>query len=63
MAKWILICANCQAEFKCSEINDVGMASFYLPLKPVLSPEGQKCVCPQCGYEGVYQRTDLLYRA
>ena len=61
--KWVLICKNCQTEFQHSQVSDVGMASFYLPLKPDVSPEGRKCVCPKCGYEGLYQRTDLLYRA
>jgi len=63
MPKWVLICKKCQVEFQHSQISDVGMASFYLPLKPELSPEGQKCVCPNCGHECVYHRTDLLYRA
>jgi len=63
MPKWVLICKNCQAEFQHSQVSDVGMASFYLPLKPELPPENQKCVCPKCGYEGLYKRTDLLYRA
>ena len=43
MPKWVLICKKCQVEFQHSQISDVGMASFYLPLKPELSPEGQKC--------------------
>jgi hypothetical protein len=32
-----------------------------LPEKPII-PTGQKCVCPDCGFAGLYQRTDLLYR-
>jgi hypothetical protein len=63
MAKWIVICANCQVEFQHFQISDVGMASFYLPLKPELPPTGNKCVCPNCGHESIYLRNDLLYRA
>jgi hypothetical protein len=63
MPKWVLICKKCQVEFQHSQISDVGMASFYLPLKPELPPKGTMCVCPNCGHECIYLRTDLLYRA
>jgi DNA-directed RNA polymerase subunit RPC12/RpoP len=61
MAKWILICTNCEAEFQHSQISDIGMSRLFLPEKPII-PTGQKCVCPNCGFGGLYQRTDLRYR-
>jgi hypothetical protein len=63
MAKWILICAKCKAEFEHSQISDVGMARLLLPEKPEFAPTGNKCACPNCGYSASYWRTDLLYRA
>jgi hypothetical protein len=61
MPNWILICVNCKAEFQHTRINDVGIANFYLPLKPEL-PQNT-CTCPSCGYTAVYERTDLIYQA
>ena len=61
MARWILICSNCKSEFQHSQISDVGMARLVLAEKPII-PIGHKCVCPTCGFGGMYQRTDLLYR-
>ncbi len=62
MPEWVLECPNCKFRFEHSQINDVGMSSFYLPLKPEL-PAGTACACPNCGHSAIYQRTDLLYRA
>jgi len=59
----LLFVLICQVEFQHFQISDVGMASFYLPLKPELPPTGNKCVCPNCGHESIYLRNDLLYRA
>jgi hypothetical protein len=61
MVMWILVCSNCKVEFQHSQISDVGMSHLVLPEKPLI-PAGQKCVCPNCGFEGKYQRTELLYR-
>jgi hypothetical protein len=61
MSKWILICSNCKTEFQHSQIDDVGMARLLLAEKPII-PIGQKCVCPSCGFVGLYQRADLRYR-
>lgn len=61
MPMWILICTNCKTEFEHSQISDVGMSRLFLPEKPSIAA-GQKCVCPNCGYAGLYQRTDLRYR-
>jgi hypothetical protein len=63
MPKWILQCPNCKTDFGYSQINDVGMASYYLPLKPDLPPKGVKCTCPNCGSKATYQRKDLCYQA
>lgn len=38
------------------------MASFYAPLKPELPP-GNTYVCPNCGYSGIYERADFIYKA
>jgi hypothetical protein len=43
-------------------INDKGMASFYLPLKPELPPS-KTCTYPNGRYSGVYERTNLIYKA
>ena len=61
MPKWILICTNCKIEFQHSQIADVGMSRLILAEKPII-PIGEKCVCPNCGFSGTYQRADLRYR-
>jgi hypothetical protein len=63
MAKWILRCVNCRFEFEHSQISDVGMSSLFLQPKPQIPSTGIRCVCPNCGANASYQRTDLLYRA
>jgi hypothetical protein len=63
MATWILQCPNWKTDFEHSQINDVGMASYYLPLKPDLPPKGVECTCPRCGSKATYQRKNLCYRA
>ena len=62
MPRWILICAKCKFEFEHSQINDTGMSRLELPAKPDLPP-GAECVCPNCGHNATYLRTDLLYRS
>jgi predicted nucleic-acid-binding Zn-ribbon protein len=62
MSAWILKCVNCGSDFQHSQISDVGMSYLDLPRKPDM-PKGVACVCPNCGYSGIYKRTDLLYRA
>lgn len=61
VAKWILICRNCAAEFDHSQIGDVELARLLLPEKPIV-PSGQVSVCPNCGFADVYQRIDLRCR-
>jgi hypothetical protein len=63
MSKWILICPKCKTEFEHSQISDVGMPYLMIPMKPEFATNGNKCVCPSCGYAATYLRTDLLYRA
>jgi hypothetical protein len=62
MPKWILICKNCKLEFEHSRISDVGIASFYLPLKREIQP-GNVSVCSNCGHGAVYERRELIYQA
>jgi len=62
MPKWILICKSCKFDFQHSQVSYTGMASFYAPLKPELPP-GNTCVCPNCGYSGIYDRADLICKA
>jgi hypothetical protein len=62
MAKWILICLNCKSEFQYSQISDVPMSFRIFFVKPEFAPTGNQCVCPNCGFNGTYRRTDLLYR-
>ncbi len=61
MPMWVVVCANCKSEFQRTQFSDVGMSRLLLPEKPII-PIGRKCVCPNCGFAGLYQRTDLLYR-
>lgn len=60
MAKWILECTKCKFEFEHAQVNDVGMANFYLPLRPELSKTLR--VCPNCGHADQYDQADLRYR-
>jgi predicted nucleic-acid-binding Zn-ribbon protein len=62
MSKWILICPKCKTEFEHSQISDVGMSFLMIPTKPEFAPNGNDCVCPNCGYSATYLRTELLYR-
>jgi hypothetical protein len=43
-------------------IDDAGVWSLYMPLKPEFSPGGNEFECPSCGHMATYQRTDLKYR-
>jgi hypothetical protein len=63
MPKWTLQCPKCDTDFEHSQIDNVGMASFYLPLKPDLPPSGVRCTYPDCGSQATYQKKDLRYRA
>lgn len=60
MPLWVLRCVKCNQDFEYSQIDDVGYASLYLPLKPEV---GSASVCPNCGHKAAYKRTDLRYSA
>jgi len=62
MPAWILKCLKCGSAFQHSQIADMPMSWLDLPPKPEI-PKEVACVCPNCGYSGIYKRTDLLYRA
>lgn len=63
MARWVLYCPKCKSEFEHSQIADVAMARLVLAPKPQFQPNGNKCVCPNCGYSALYFGSDLFYRA
>jgi hypothetical protein len=63
MASWVLSCRNCKSELEYSKIADVGLANYFMPLKPEFPPHGIECECPNCGYKAFYQKTDIKYQA
>lgn len=63
MPSWVLECSNCELKFTHSKIDDVGMLSYLLPLKPEFPPDGTELECPYCGYKATYQCLNLTYRA
>jgi len=63
MPTWIVECSNCKSKFTQSIIDDVEMSSYFLPLKPEFPPAGTELECPNCGYQAIYQRSNLTYRA
>jgi len=67
MARWILECHLCSAEFTHSQIYE-GSPSIRDPftrtdIKPEFKSGGESVVCPNCRGTSVYQRYQLLYRA
>lgn len=67
MARWVLECSRCKAEFTHSEISGTGYSAFdpftLTVTKPELPAGGVNVVCPNCNSTDVYQRYELLYRA
>jgi len=67
VARWVLECADCKAEFTHSEISGSGYMSidpFTLTAnKPEFPEGGVSAVCPSCNATAVYERYQLLYRA
>jgi DNA-directed RNA polymerase subunit RPC12/RpoP len=66
VARWVLECSHCKAEFTHSEISEdgyTGLDPFTLtPTKPELAVGGVTIVCPNCNGTAVYKRYKLLYR-
>jgi DNA-directed RNA polymerase subunit RPC12/RpoP len=61
MPNWVLHCVNCQKETVHSKIEDDGLLSLYLELKPEFPPDGDESECPHCGHKAFYQRYQLTY--
>jgi hypothetical protein len=60
MDAWVLCCPSCDLRLAQFAVED-SLESFFFPQKPDF-PDGRKeFECPNCGYKGPYQRTDLTY--
>jgi hypothetical protein len=63
MARWVLICPNCNTDFTYTDAPlDVG-AFAWSGVKPEFPQGGLSASCPNCNAENVYQRRELMYRA
>jgi len=66
VARWVLECSECKAEFTHSEISESGYSvrdPFTMTAtKPEFPADGVTAVCPSCNGTAVYQRHELLYR-
>ena len=60
MAAWGLNCAVCNRRLTQFAIEDT-LESYFFPKKPDFPEGGKTSECPNCGYKGTYQRTDLVY--
>jgi DNA-directed RNA polymerase subunit RPC12/RpoP len=60
MAAWGLSCPICNHRLAQFAIEDT-LQSFFFPRKPDFPKGGKTLECPNCGYNGTYQRTDLVY--
>jgi hypothetical protein len=63
MPSWTLVCHECKADFKTWKIDDLKLSDYLFPVKPSFPIDGIVATCPNCGRDGVYQVTDLRYRA
>jgi len=63
MADWVLTCKNCRKIFSHSRVSEETLFDYFLPLRPKIPPEGEKCECPNCGVKSTYNRTELTYRS
>ena len=63
MPNWVLVCAACKTDVNLWPIFPTNISEFFLPAKPVVATQGLEMRCPKCGHDGVYKRTDILYRA
>jgi hypothetical protein len=62
MARWILSCPHCDAEFTHSQILAIPNP-FEFVIKPEFPDGGVNVACPDCTIATVYQRHELIYRA
>jgi hypothetical protein len=62
MARWVLNCPQCEAEFTHSKIGDQRLVDYYLPAKPGFPKEGLAMECPNCHKSSVFYRHQLAYR-
>lgn len=67
MARWVLYCVQCGAEFTHSHVKET-TSSLVDPFTPkVTKPEfpegGLSLACPTCRSTSAYQRHQLIYRA
>jgi ribosomal protein L37AE/L43A len=66
VAKWVLGCANCNADFTHSEIlPDDRLPDAFLRAvpKPEFPAGGLQFTCPHCAETSVYRRHQLIYQA
>jgi hypothetical protein len=62
MPLWVLVCPACNGDFHPWEISTKSISEFLFPSKPILPLDGLATRCPNCGHDGVYMRTDVIYR-
>jgi hypothetical protein len=62
MPHWVLVCPICNGDFNPWEISATSISEFLFPSKPILPKDGMATPCPYCGHNGVYLRTDIIYR-
>jgi len=67
MPRWVLSCAECNAEFTHTEIAGIQTSSFDLftglLAKPEFPVEGLQLECPNCKKRSLYQRYQLVLRS
>jgi hypothetical protein len=65
MAKWLLICPNCNYRFTHSNIEPTTIEDSYRdPFRIVARPKfpnGEKLACPNCNVESEYHAFELIY--
>jgi hypothetical protein len=59
--RWVLNCKECRTECVYAEIPSTGIANYFLPKKPEV-PKDFTFICPTCGHEDTYDRSDLTYQ-
>jgi hypothetical protein len=65
MAKWLLVCPNCNGRFTHSNIEPIAIEQSYRdPFRVVARPKfpnGEKIACPSCKVESEYKAYELIY--